>query len=290
MIANSGHDEFGRYTGGAAGDQTGGEWTLRSWYSRPWDCVLRHPNGKARQLIADLAVEAANNDCIGYDQGNRDSFWTALVQAGYRPAQIRTNCEADCSAGVIAITKAVGYLLGIAQLQNLRATYTGDMKEGYKAAGFTVLSEERYLASDEYLLPGDILLREGKHTAIQISVGVKADDDMWKDEEEHKEWIRQMYVDYLHREPSAAELARDMPKTLKELVYKLRTSEEGRTDWTVGCYLKYLSRSPKADELKTWLEAMIQRGASRLTVLSRIRRSEEAKGRTDHGHSRREIS
>lgn len=34
-VSNCGHDENGRYAGGKAGDQTGGEYCLRPWYSRP---------------------------------------------------------------------------------------------------------------------------------------------------------------------------------------------------------------------------------------------------------------
>lgn len=81
MISNSGHDENGKAVGGAAGDQTGTEWQIRSWYNRPWDCVLRYPDLKVGALIAELAIEAANNNNIGYDQGNRDSFWAALQAA-----------------------------------------------------------------------------------------------------------------------------------------------------------------------------------------------------------------
>ena len=44
MISNCGHDENGRYSGGKAGDQTGTEWQVINWYSRPWKCVLRHPD------------------------------------------------------------------------------------------------------------------------------------------------------------------------------------------------------------------------------------------------------
>lgn len=171
MISNSGHDENGRATGGAAGDQTGTEWEIRSWYNRPWDCVLRHPDPKVGALIAELAIEAANNNCIGYDQGNRDTFWVALQKAKYRPANITIKCESDCSAGVIAITKAAGYLLGLAKLQKLSATYTGDMKAAYKKAGFSVLTAKKYLSSDDYLLPGDILLNENHHTATNITAG-----------------------------------------------------------------------------------------------------------------------
>ena len=112
-ISNSGHDENGSYAGGAAGDQ-GGEWVLRSWYNRPWNCVLRYKGSEeVRTLIAKLAIEAALNDNIGYDQNQRDTFWKQLQAAGYYPSKIKTKCEADCSAGVIAIVKAVGHLLGI---------------------------------------------------------------------------------------------------------------------------------------------------------------------------------
>ena len=175
MISNSGHDERGSYTGGAAGDQTGTEWEIRSWYNRPWDCVLRHPDLKVGALIAELAIEAANNDCIGYDQGNRDTFWAALQKAKYRPANITIKCESDCSAGVIAITKAAGYILGLTKLQKLSATYTGNMKAAYKSAGFSVLTAKKYLSSDDYLLPGDILLNENHHTATNITAGKHAE-------------------------------------------------------------------------------------------------------------------
>lgn len=36
MISNCGHDERGRYSSGKAGDQTGTEWYIRSWYNHKW--------------------------------------------------------------------------------------------------------------------------------------------------------------------------------------------------------------------------------------------------------------
>ena len=59
MISNSGHDERGKYSGGQAGDQTGTEWQLINWYNRPWDTVFHYPDVRVRQLIAELAIEAA---------------------------------------------------------------------------------------------------------------------------------------------------------------------------------------------------------------------------------------
>lgn len=91
-ISNSGKDENSKLKGGKAGDQTKHEWEIRDWYNRPWSCVLRHPNQQVRELIAELAIEAANNNKIGYDQNQRSTYWTQLKKVGYRPSKITTAC------------------------------------------------------------------------------------------------------------------------------------------------------------------------------------------------------
>lgn len=201
MIANSGHDEKGKYTGGSAGDQTGTEWQIRSWYkySYGWNCVLRYPDRDVADMIADLARQAAKNDNIGYDQGNRASFWFELAKVGYKPVKIKTKCEADCSSGVSSIVKAVGYLTGIQTLKDISvANYTGSMRVNFRAAGFEVLTNEKYLTSDKYLLPGDILLNDKHHTCINLDYGEKTKqtfepeykEDWVFDENEGKWWYR----------------------------------------------------------------------------------------------------
>lgn len=170
-ISNSGGDQYGNIRGGKAGDNNGREWEVRNWYSYPWDCIIRHPDDKTRELIAELAIEAANNNKIGYDQYERQTYWNQLVKAKYRPSKITTACEADCSAGVIANVKAVGYLLGNSKLKNLTSTYTGNMEVGFKAAGFKILTDSKYLTSTAYLLPGDILLNRSHHTATNLGIG-----------------------------------------------------------------------------------------------------------------------
>lgn len=172
-ISNCSGDEKKRLKGGKAGDQTKTEWCIRTWYNRPWTCVLRHPNQQVRQLIAELGIEAATNDLIGYDQNQRTTYWVQLKQVGFRPIKITVACEADCSAGVIANVRAVGYLLNIDKLKNIDASYTGNMKAGFKKAGFEVLTDSKYLKSSDYLLPGDILLYEGHHTATNLGIGSK---------------------------------------------------------------------------------------------------------------------
>lgn len=176
MISNSGKDERGSYRGGVAGDQ-GGEWVIIPWYDRkPWDCVLRHPNPAVRETIATLAEKAANNNNIGYDQNERNSYWNQLSSpaVGFDPSKITVPVEADCSAGVIANVRAAGYLHGIDALKNIKATYTGNMKTAFANAGFQVLTDPKYLTSDLYLLRGDILLNEAHHTATNLTDGLLA--------------------------------------------------------------------------------------------------------------------
>lgn len=175
MISNSGSDERGKYSGGSAGDQTGNEWTIRTWYNRPWDGVLRYNGANAdevRRYIRNWAIKAANNNHIGYDQGQRYTFWNNLAINGYDPSNITSDCESDCSAGVLAICKAVGYTLGIQSLKNIDHTgYTGNMKTILGNAGFVWLSDSKYRNGEGSLIEGDILLNIKSHTATYVGDG-----------------------------------------------------------------------------------------------------------------------
>ena len=170
-ISNCGKDEYGGAHGGQAGDQTGKEWWIINWYNQSWQCILRHPNKQVREYLAELGIQAAQNDKVGYDQSENKTYWAQLQKVGYWPKKITVPCEADCSAGVIANTMAVGYLLNINALKNVNATYTGNMRAGFSAAGFQVLTDRKYLTSSDYLLPGDIILNDSQHTATNLGYG-----------------------------------------------------------------------------------------------------------------------
>lgn len=175
-ISNSGSDERGQYKGGQAGDQTGREWYIRDWYpySAGWKCVLRHPNAEVRACIATLAVKAAENDRIGYDQGQRYTYREALKDADWDPSKIWKDVESDCSAGVIANIVATGHIIGIDGLQQFGATYTGNMRKEAQNRGFKVLTDAKYLTSGDYLLAGDILLNDQHHTCTVVTNGKKS--------------------------------------------------------------------------------------------------------------------
>ena len=176
-ISNSGSDERGQYRGGEAGDQTGTEWRMRSWYNRPWSCVLRYPDQKVGLKLAQLGIDAALNDKIGYDQSQNRTYLKQLKAVGWEPSRITVACEADCSAGVCANITAAGYLLGIDALKNHTGTYTGNMRSALKKAGFQVLTDSKYLTGGDYLLPGDILLYDSHHTATNVTIGKKVRGD-----------------------------------------------------------------------------------------------------------------
>ena len=178
-ISNSGSDENGAYSGGQAGDQTGKEWRIRDWYNRPWTCVLRYPDQTVALKLATLAIDAALNDRIGYDQSQNRTYLNQLKAVGWEPSKITVNCEADCSAGVCANITAAGHLLGIKALQNHTGTYTGNMRSALTKAGFQLLTDSKYLTSGDYLIPGDILLNDGHHTATNVTLG-KNVKDQWK--------------------------------------------------------------------------------------------------------------
>lgn len=187
MISNCGHDENGRYAGGRAGDQTGTEYQLRSWYNRPWDVVIRCTDPSVRKLIALLATQAAENNRIGYDQGtkgnsqDRYSFWGELVAAKYHPENITNPCETDCSNSTLSIVKAVGYRLGINALQKVSIYgYTGNLEKILLNTGlFKSLRDKKYLTSDVNLFAGDILLCTGHHVCINVTGDEVVENATW---------------------------------------------------------------------------------------------------------------
>lgn len=172
MIANCGSNEFGSGYGGQAGDQTGNEYRVRTWYSRPWNCVLRYPDLQKAIVIAQVSRDAANNNNIGYDMGQRMTFYNQLAAVGWNPASITTPCESDCSASTSACIIAAGHKTGDSRLMSISPSLTTYvMRSSLRAAGFMLLTDSRYLSSDAYLLPGDILLNDNAHVAVNLDSG-----------------------------------------------------------------------------------------------------------------------
>lgn len=101
------------------------------------------------QSAVDYAIRIAKDDTHGYDQVNR---WG--------------NPNFDCSGLVITAYEQAGV-----PVKTNGATYTGNMKRVFLKTGFTDVIKMVNLKTGEGLLPGDVLLKEGSHTALYIGNG-----------------------------------------------------------------------------------------------------------------------
>ena len=155
---------------GGLGDSTGQEYLVMNWYDRPWDCVLRHPDGNVAKKIAQLAVEAANNDHIGYSNQypDRMTFWEELEANNYSPSAIKNDCASDCSGSTGMIVRSVGHQLNKNELTEVDIGGTTTMREDFSSKGFNVLTGSEYTSGPDNLQSGDILLNEALHATIYV--------------------------------------------------------------------------------------------------------------------------
>lgn len=147
-----------------------GELNIVPWYSGSWKWLLRPIENDTAYVIAHQAEMAARNPAVGYSQTNdRLSFHRELEKAG-SAEDIKTPCNGDCSSGWAAISNYAG----VAVDPNL---WTGSMLYEASASGKYLISYDPvFLASPDYLLPGDALLRPateeiGGHTMTVIDRG-----------------------------------------------------------------------------------------------------------------------
>lgn len=170
------------YSGSKAGDQTGKELRYGEWYKRTdgtkWDCVLRFADAGVVDKATELMRFFIDSNKVGYSQPNRNSLHNELNRVGYANYKKIGNCEADCSSLVTACYIAAGVTKLEYTGTNCPATI--NMKARYKAAGFEVLTESKYLDSDKYLKAGDMVVCQGHHVFMvlegggNVAVAVKA--------------------------------------------------------------------------------------------------------------------
>lgn len=168
MAVKIGHasiNENGRASGGKAGDQTGKEVCIRTWYNKGWNKVIRPKNSNVAEKIAKAMEQAAKNNHIGYDQSDRTSLYKLAAEKKWKIDKIEKDCSCDCSSLVAVCVNAAG-------IEVSKDIYTGNEASVLKQTKqFKVLTDVKYLNQEDYLKRGDILLREGSHTAIVLSNG-----------------------------------------------------------------------------------------------------------------------
>lgn len=169
-IGHASIDEKGRAYGGIAGDSTGKEVCVRSWYKGGWHTVLRPKDFRIAEKSAAACEAACNNSKLGYDQGQRNTLHKEAKAVGFDLAKISKPCECDCSSlmHVCAIAGGADIEYGS------NGATTRNMVEKFTASGaYEALTDAKYLTSDKYLLPGDILVKSG-HTVMALGYGASA--------------------------------------------------------------------------------------------------------------------
>lgn len=171
MIAQASIGGNGQVYDPHPGNQTGGELNIKPWSSRPWKCVLRPKDPQMGIKLAMLQRDACKNQNIGYDWARRTTYFSKLKAANWNPSAITSKCDTDCSALTCANIAAVGHLMNNSQWASLGQLSTHYMRSALVSRGFLLLTDSRYLTSDKYLLPGDVLLNDGAHTAVNLDAG-----------------------------------------------------------------------------------------------------------------------
>lgn len=166
-IGHASISENGTITG-RAGDQTGYEVYTRSWYSKPWTCVLRPYSAAVAEKMAIAMEQACANNHIGYDQYERTTLYWAAKEVNWNLSAINYDVETDCSALIAVCVNAAGIAVS-------KDMYTGNERACLVNTGqFEALTNDKYLNSDAYLKRGDVLLGSG-HTAMVLTNGSHAE-------------------------------------------------------------------------------------------------------------------
>ena len=169
-IVHASKDEYGNYSRGIAGDQTGQEVAQRDWYSRPWDVVARPKYDDIATYTAAIATTLAASPAIGYDQSERLTLYRACARINWDINRIfeLEPCECDCSSFIAVVLRFAG-------IEIPENVWTGNLEYYLKQSGYYDLyygAELRH--TDKYLRAGDILINRTHHTAIAITNGANA--------------------------------------------------------------------------------------------------------------------
>lgn len=162
-------DERGKISGGKAGDQTGKEIKLGNIYNFGQSVVYRCKDRTKALEIGAAAKAIALNNSFGYDQKQRVSGYTALSNASWVVANVKTAVELDCSI-------MAGCAVNVAYKKTLisSSVYSGNIGSALMSTGlFNKLTASKYLGKSEYIQCGDIVVAPGKHVIVAYTDGYK---------------------------------------------------------------------------------------------------------------------
>lgn len=172
-IVHASINEKGSTHGGQLGDQTSREVYVRDWYSRPWNCMLRHSDPSVARNAASIGKLLAESNLVGYGWDYRDMLFNTLRKYDFnvsRYIQSRELTQCDCSSFVHAC-----YACVVPSLREISPPTTSTIPSQFSSRGFSVYRDAKYLTSDVNLRVGDIIDNTNYHVAIYLGDGTGLD-------------------------------------------------------------------------------------------------------------------
>lgn len=150
-----------------AGDQTGKEVCIRSFYKKPWKYLLRYPDRKVAEKMAAACESICSNENVGYDQSQRLTLRQELQKLNFDYKSLNTPCECDCSSLMTACAECAGIKI---QYPGGNAPVTANMVKLFTQAGFKMILEG--INEEANLMRGDILVGPpNTHTVMVLDYG-----------------------------------------------------------------------------------------------------------------------
>lgn len=173
MIGHASIDENKKTKGGNAGDQTGREVFKRSWYSKPWNAVLRIKDDRMAESMAQCCEYICDSNLVGYDQNQRNTLRKELQRVGWNLQRLTTPCETDCSAFMAVCAEYAGVPISEQYINGNAPTTANMVVKFFNTGMFDVLTDTIYLSNENNLKRGDILVGKG-HTAMCLTNGINS--------------------------------------------------------------------------------------------------------------------
>lgn len=148
------------------------KWTKSANRSGPWLYMVRPIDPELGIKMAELMVQCIENNNILYSKPKRGTLKEQLRKNKWDPTKITTTCYADCSSICGTLVSAAQYHLdGGVRYSGLPTTATiySKLPDTKEFILFKGESAKDYLETDDYLMPGDILVG-GKSNSIGIPV------------------------------------------------------------------------------------------------------------------------
>lgn len=155
-----------------AGDQTGKEVCIRSFYKKPWHYLLRCKDANKVEIMAKACEAICNNPNVGYDQSQRVTLHSYLAKNGYNYNDIHTPVECDCSSFMTVCAECAGIF---PHYTGTNPPVTANMVKKFQDTGyFTVINDQNYINNEDNLRRGDILVGPpNTHTVMVLDNGNK---------------------------------------------------------------------------------------------------------------------